>query len=73
MIVLQITNDKNSADERILSWTTENEQLMRRWMQMVADFRSTSTHEFAKFSVALRELLILVQSCIRSGQDLTED
>ncbi len=73
LVVLQVTNDKTTADERILSWTQENEQLMRRWMQMVADFRATSTHEFAKFSVALRELLILVQSCIRTSQELKEE
>ncbi len=73
LVVLQVTNDKTTADERILSWTGENQLLMRRWMQMVADFRATSTHEFAKFSVALRELLILVQSCIRSSKDNEED
>ncbi len=73
LIVLQVTNDKKTADDRIQSWTTENKQLMRRWMQMVADFKATSTHEFAKFSVALRELLILVQSCIRTSKDQDED
>ncbi len=67
-VVLQVTNDKKTAQARIETWMKDNEVLMRRWMQMVADFRATSTHEFAKFSVALRELLILVQSCTRESE-----
>jgi glutamate dehydrogenase len=70
LIVLQTTNDKESADERIQAWIAENDELIRRWMQMVSDFRASTTHEFAKFSVALRELLILVQSCIRKTEGL---
>ena len=68
LVVLQVTNDKKTAKARIETWMNDNEVLMRRWMQMVADFRATSTHEFAKFSVALRELLILVQSCTRESE-----
>jgi glutamate dehydrogenase len=66
--VLHITGDScGSAEERITMWLERNDMLLRRWMVMVADFRSSSSHEFAKFSVALRELLILVQSCIRTA------
>ncbi|MCO7222983.1 NAD-glutamate dehydrogenase [Pleionea sp. CnH1-48] len=65
--VLQLTHQTASADERISAWLEHNQILLDRWRQMVADFRSSSSHEFAKFSVALRELLILVQNCIRAA------
>ncbi|MEE4244812.1 MAG: hypothetical protein V2I33_05345, partial [Kangiellaceae bacterium] len=65
--VIQMTAGKRTADKKVSSWLTENGDLLQRWRQMVADFRSSSSHEFAKFSVALRELLILVQSCIRAA------
>ena len=65
--VLQMSNNGASAEERIIAWIIQNEDLLERWQQMVADFRSSARHEFAKFSVALRELLILVQSSIRAA------
>jgi len=71
--VLHMSIDKKSAEERIIAWIIENEDLLDRWQQMVADFRSSSRHEFAKFSVALRELLILVQSSIRAAATAREE
>jgi glutamate dehydrogenase len=65
--LIQMTPESKTAEQKIQSWLEENEELLDRWRQMVADFRSSSSHEFAKFSVALRELLILVQSCIRTA------
>lgn len=59
--VLAMTEGK--ADERIQSWVANNAEIINRWVAMASDFRATGSHEFAKFSVALRELLILVQSC----------
>ena len=60
-VVLSMTDGK--ADARIAAWAERNGDIIQRWATMAADFRSTASHEFAKFSVALRELLILVQSC----------
>jgi glutamate dehydrogenase len=65
--VLHMSQNGHSAEERIEQWMNENQKLLARWNQMVADFRASSRHEFAKFSVALRELLILVQSSIRAA------
>jgi len=59
-------SEKKTANERVNAWLMENVQLLERWNQMVADFRSSGSHEFAQFSVALKELLILVQSSIRA-------
>ncbi|MBV1908508.1 MAG: NAD-glutamate dehydrogenase [Kangiellaceae bacterium] len=71
--VLHMSIDKATAEERIIAWIIQNEDLLERWQQMVADFRASSRHEFAKFSVALRELLILVQSSIRAAAVARED
>ena len=67
--VLKLSNETDSPEERLKSWIKNNGDLVVRWQSMVADFKSTNTHEFAKFSVALRELLILVQRCIKLSQN----
>ncbi len=59
--VLALTIKYKSADTRIKHFLAEHDDLLSRWSEMVTDFRQSSTHEFAKFSVALRELQILVQ------------
>jgi len=71
--VLHMAVKDATAEERIIAWIIQNEDLLERWQQMVADFRSSARHEFAKFSVALRELLILVQSSIRAAALSKED
>ncbi|WP_144393407.1 NAD-glutamate dehydrogenase [Pleionea sediminis] len=65
--LIQMTSDCTTAEQKIQTWLDNNDELLNRWRQMVADFRASSSHEFAKFSVALRELVILVQNCIRSA------
>ncbi|MGB0496446.1 MAG: NAD-glutamate dehydrogenase domain-containing protein, partial [Kangiellaceae bacterium] len=71
--VLHMSSEEKNAEKRITDWMDENKGLLARWQQMVADFRASSRHEFAKFSVALRELLILVQSSIRAAAIAKED
>lgn len=44
-------------------WIETNAQPLERWHQILADFRIGRTHEFAKFSVALRELMLLSLNC----------
>ncbi len=62
--VLKLTAAGASPDERISSWLDDNAEA-KRWLQLLTEFRTSNSHEFAKFSVALRELGILVQSCQR--------
>ena len=52
-----------AADEVINSWITEHDALLERWRLMLAEFKTTKSHEFAKFSVALRELMLLSHHC----------
>ncbi|MFT5547284.1 MAG: glutamate dehydrogenase [Rheinheimera aquimaris] len=51
------------ADEVISSWINEHDALLERWRLMLAEFKTTKSHEFAKFSVALRELMLLSHHC----------
>jgi len=50
-------------EELVESWFKANKQPLVRWKQILAEFRTSQTHEFAKFSVALRELMLLSLNC----------
>ncbi|TRY30081.1 NAD-glutamate dehydrogenase [Aliiglaciecola sp. M165] len=49
----------NDAEEILSNWMENNTILLDRWYHMMSEFKTSSTHEFAKFSVALRELMLL--------------
>ncbi|GAA0203714.1 NAD-glutamate dehydrogenase [Kangiella japonica] len=59
--VLPLTSNFKTPEKRIEHFLAEHEDLLLRWREMVTDFKQSNSHEFAKFSVALRELQILVQ------------
>ncbi len=52
-----------AIDEMIDTWIDTNKQAVARWKHILTDFRMGQTHEFAKFSVALRELMLLSLNC----------
>jgi len=56
-------SSKITIDEMLDNWITANEQPLSRWNQILSEFRIGRTHEFAKFSVALRELMLLRLNC----------
>ncbi|CAG9001315.1 MAG: NAD-specific glutamate dehydrogenase [Candidatus Celerinatantimonas neptuna] len=51
----------------ISKWMEAHGQLVERWQHMLADFKTSTTHEFAKFSVLLRELNLLNLNCADLG------
>jgi glutamate dehydrogenase len=55
--------DKTDVETMIENWIETNDQPLSRWRQILTDFRIGQTHEFAKFSVALRELMLLSLNC----------
>ena len=61
--VLNGCDNKCDSDSIITTWVENNQNLLERWNHMLADFKSSQGHEFAKFSVALRELNLLVLHC----------
>lgn len=57
--LLQINPDASDADKILEDWMQSNQVLLKRWYHMMSEFKTSTTHEFAKFSVALRELMLL--------------
>jgi len=55
--------EQPEVEELLEQWVETNSQPLDRWNQILTDFRIGQTHEFAKFSVALRELMLLSLNC----------
>ncbi|QFU23099.1 NAD-glutamate dehydrogenase [Shewanella eurypsychrophilus] len=62
-VVLRTCTSTCDADTIITQWIESNQGLLERWFHMLADFKTSQSHEFAKFSVALRELNLLILHC----------
>ncbi|WOH37995.1 NAD-glutamate dehydrogenase [Thalassotalea fonticola] len=58
-VILRESPDSKDIEQMFDTWMEKSSQPIERWQQILADFRTTKTHEFAKFSVALRELMLL--------------
>ncbi|EKE87028.1 NAD-glutamate dehydrogenase [Idiomarina xiamenensis] len=66
-VVLNFSEEQSDAAVMLENWIEANRVFLDRWQQMLADFRTTKSHEFAKFSVALRELMLLSHNCAPKG------
>lgn len=62
-VVLRTCSATCNAQSVISLWIETNQALLERWFHMLADFKTSQNHEFAKFSVALRELNLLILHC----------
>ncbi|AWL11897.1 Glutamate dehydrogenase [Saliniradius amylolyticus] len=62
-VLLKFGGDKTNAEDILDGWFDTHENLLERWYHMMSEFKTSSTHEFAKFSVALRELMLLSLNC----------
>jgi glutamate dehydrogenase len=64
-VVLRCQCDAQFADleQLLLEWIDVNGQPVERWRHILADFKVGQSHDFAKFSVALRELMLLSLNC----------
>ena len=58
-VLLHSSPKGTDADKILQNWMDNNANLLERWYHMMTEFRTSSTHEFAKFSVALREIMLL--------------
>jgi glutamate dehydrogenase len=56
----RVVNDVNAMLDE---WLGSNEEVYNRWENTIKEFKVGTTHEFAKFSVALRELMLLNLNC----------
>lgn len=62
-LVLAEYTDGKSVGQAIEEWYEKNSTSVDRWDSILNEFKVGSVHEFAKFSVALRELMLLNLSC----------
>jgi len=62
-VILRADNESKETETLLDNWFNENAHPLERWSHILAEFRIGQTHEFAKFSVALRELMLLSLNC----------
>ena len=60
--VIRLAGDSLSIDETVDRWMLQHDVLINRWRSMIAELQAAPGTDFAMFSVALRELLDLVQA-----------
>jgi glutamate dehydrogenase len=65
--LLKIQGAPKDIPSRVEQWMDQHEELVKRWQQMLTEFKATEDAEFSMYSVALRELLDLAQSTVHSG------
>ncbi|ART83830.1 NAD-glutamate dehydrogenase [Oceanisphaera profunda] len=65
-VVLKYCNANDECANMLAQWLEEHEQALNRWRHLLADFKASSSHEFAQFSVALRELNLLHLHCVNA-------
>lgn len=53
----------DSVEQTIENWMHNNKEALSRWENTLKEFKVGNVHEFAKFSVALRELMLLNLNC----------
>lgn len=58
-VLLNIEPEEKDADKILSDWCSANKEALDRWYHMMTEFKTADNHEFAKFSVALRELMLL--------------
>jgi len=63
VVIRTALNSDVGAEEVVARWLAANDSILARWRHMLAEFKTTKSHEFAKFSVALRELMLLSHHC----------
>jgi glutamate dehydrogenase len=59
IVLLQSSPNGEDADKILSDWASTNSIKLSRWQHMMSEFKTSKNHEFAKFSVALRELMLL--------------
>ncbi|KZN33273.1 NAD-glutamate dehydrogenase [Pseudoalteromonas luteoviolacea] len=63
VVLNSFEGNDDDVDTLIDQWMDNQASLLHRWQQMLAEFKTSQNHDFAKFSVALRELMLLSHNC----------
>ncbi|WP_350606586.1 NAD-glutamate dehydrogenase [Pseudoalteromonas sp. MER144-MNA-CIBAN-0113] len=68
VVLNSFEGDNSDVDGQIEQWMDSQDLLLQRWKQMLTEFKTSQSHDFAKFSVALRELMLLGHNCDTSAK-----
>ncbi len=60
--VLRYKDDTNCVSDCMTQWLKNQAVMVERWRAVLTELQATDVHEFAMYSVAIRELLDLAQS-----------
>ncbi|WP_105168427.1 NAD-glutamate dehydrogenase [Pseudoalteromonas sp. T1lg23B] len=63
VVLNSFDGDESDVNALIEQWMDNQTALLHRWQQMLQEFKTSQSHDFAKFSVALRELMLLSHNC----------
>lgn len=66
-VILKHCNGSDECANMLAQWLEQHEVALNRWRHLLADFKASPSHEFAQFSVALRELNLLHLHCINAA------
>lgn len=62
-VVVRACSGEGDPAETVEQWLKEHKAILVRWRHILSEFKTSQSHEFAKFSVALRELMLLSHNC----------
>ena len=65
-VVLKHCKGRDECANMLALWLEQHEGALNRWRHLLADFKASSSLEFAQFSVALRELNLLHLHCVNA-------
>ncbi|ART79338.1 NAD-glutamate dehydrogenase [Oceanisphaera avium] len=65
-VILKHCKGEDECANMLAQWLEEHDNALNRWRQLLTDFKVSSSHEFAQFSVALRELNLLHLHCLNA-------
>jgi len=68
VVLNSFEGDSSDVDGQIEQWMDSQDLFLQRWKQMLTEFKTSQSHDFAKFSVALRELMLLGHNCDTSAK-----
>jgi glutamate dehydrogenase len=63
VVLNSLETDTADVNELVESWMDTQSVLLTRWQHMLQEFKTSQSHDFAKISVALRELMLLSHNC----------
>ena len=66
--IIRFANEEDTVNEQVQGWLTAHQRLIKRWMKMIANMRSSNIVSPVMLFVGLRELANLARTCSAKKQ-----